>query len=97
MLQQYVDMIFVGFHTSDIPMMLYTDIIDILFDIRPEGAIKEFLTIFGHKYDMCHKQVFVMPAMLISIIHKAPLYDHHKTCYHIYGESVPQMRGLFNG
>lgn len=63
-------MVVVRFHATDIPVVLLTSIEDILLDIITETSDKQALSVFGGKYQMYHKQVFIVSSMLV--LHISP-------------------------
>lgn len=67
-LQEDVDMIFVCLNPTDIPMLFATRVTYILLYIVLECAFKQWLPVFGHKYQVDHQQVLVMSSVLVVIV-----------------------------
>ena len=67
-LQEDVDMIFVCFNPTDIPMLFAARVTYILLYIVLECAFKQWLPVFGHKYQVDHQQVLVMSSVLVVIV-----------------------------
>lgn len=67
-MQEDVDMIFVCLNPTDIPMLFATRVTYILLYIVLECAFKQWLPVFGHKYQVDHQQVLVMSSVLVVIV-----------------------------
>lgn len=63
-----------SFHCVYVPMMFNTGVEDMLFSIFLYLSIKDWLSIFGYKYQMYHKKILIMSSMLIPILHDVPLH-----------------------
>ena len=61
-------MVSVSFHCAYIPMMLYTDIEDVLFCIFSYLSIKNRFSIFDNKYQMRQEKILIMSSMLIAFL-----------------------------
>lgn len=83
-------MIPVGLHADDIPVILSAGIIQCSEDRLSEVAQKERLAVFRDKDQMCHEQVLVVPAVLVTV-HISPLeqlYCATNFCYNVFGDII---------
>lgn len=69
-LQKNMDMVVVGFHPFNVSVITDADVVQVLFNIVPEWPMEQCLPVFRDKYDMRHKQVLIVPSVLINIVHK---------------------------